>query len=1350
MSWTGQNWGPAELRFVTDLTGDGRADIVGFGRDGVWAAVNKGGNVFGQPHMSLTSFNSQGWRVDQHVRLLADLTGDGKADIIGFGDNDVGIALSNGDGTFSLDRSVLTQFITSTGWRVDQHPRFVIDITGDGKADIVGFGNDGVWTALGNGDGTFQAPRLVLAGFNVNQGWRVDQHPRFVIDLTGDGKADIIGFGNDGVWTALGNGDGTFQAPKLVLAGFNINQGWRVDQHPRFVVDLTGDGKADIIGFGDDGVWTALSNGDGTFQTPKLVLEGFSNNQGWRVDQHIRLLADLTGAGRADIVGFGNDGVWTALSNGDGTFGGPKFFKGFGVNQGWRVDQHPRFVVDSTGNGRADIIAFSNDDGPWIALSNGDGTFQPAQPVREDSGDHNVPVTPTAPRRFATFTMDSFGISNTRSRHNDTDYVFLSVTVGGNDPVFVQKSMGDVNNGNHSVGLSVEVDIPDDDTPVVFSYLIMNSGHQGDNSRQRAAQAALSTVAEVIIQNKAVTATAIAIGEILVPLVVSALGAIAGVLAVVEVGLLLFADCDGLVAAGALPFTGRDLIRRTSSGQKITNNTDHPGIESPAGCGSNSHYTTTCTISTAPAIQTVLDLRGAWASGGVPGPFVSVTGNSISIDMSALNRPTATGSVLNSTEISVHFADDETYTGVLQAPNVIQWSNNSIWAKVPAIQTVIDLNGRWMSGGVLGPAITVHGNSISIDMSALNRPNATGTVVNGSDISVTFPDDKTLMAVLYPPGTIRWSNNSTWTKFNTSVIKHLFVLVMENRSFDHLLGFQGITGKHAQTGAPTKADDLTGADGTAFSNQFDRQRYAVTPTAGDKTFQTHDVQHQFFDVLMQLCGQAEDEVVKESGGLKGGPYPPVADVANRGFAANYAINPGGDKDNPGEPMRCFAPGALPVLTALAKEFVLCDQWFSAMPGPTEPNRMFIHAATSGVWDDSPTNRDYEEIFGAKSVGASDGISFEHGTIFDALRQAKVPFRIYAGDGFPQVGLLSGISLYDDIEDFEDFAGDINDPTYAAAYTFIEPRYDTISQQLGLPFVNNSQHPANSVALGEALIKTVYETIRNSPHWNQSMLIITWDEHGGFFDHVTPPPAARISTGSPLKEIQGKDHGFMFDRYGPRVPAVVISPWCPQNLIEHRQLEHSFIPATIEQLFGLRSLTNRDAGVVGLQALATLSAPRHVTTQIPDAVVAAQPSGPVPGTPVVSTGTREISSVESISGKMSPATSVSPRSMASTSMAQEGSPSALDLSAPWLSLARAMAIKAHIEAVPADAEKIKAHGFGLKTVEDLARYYKDIEPIIHNTRTLARKKKVAVRKQFVAQTARAAQQAVTAQAMGKVS
>src|SRR5229473_5433144 len=179
-------------------------------------------------------------------------------------------------------------------WGPEQ-PRLVADLTGDGRADIVGFGDDGVWTSLNNGDGSFQPMKFVVADLGYDHGWRVDQHPRFLADITGDGKADIIGFGNDGVWVALSNGDGSFQPPKFVLNNLGYNQGWRVDQHPRFVADVTGDGKADIIGFGNDGVWVALSNGDGTFQQAKLVLAGFNPGQGWQGARHPRMMADLNG-----------------------------------------------------------------------------------------------------------------------------------------------------------------------------------------------------------------------------------------------------------------------------------------------------------------------------------------------------------------------------------------------------------------------------------------------------------------------------------------------------------------------------------------------------------------------------------------------------------------------------------------------------------------------------------------------------------------------------------------------------------------------------------------------------------------------------------------------------------------------------------------------------------------------------------------------------------------------------------------------------------------------------------------------------------------------------------------------
>src|SRR5882724_10235612 len=212
------------------------------------------------------------------------------------------------------------------GWRVEKHPRILVQLTNNpgqpGHMDIVGFGDCGVWTALGNGAGSFQQPNVVINNFGFQAGgWQVDKHPRFVADLTGDGCGDIVGFVDAGVWTAIGNGDGTFQAPKFVLANFGYNQGWRVENHPRFVVDLDGDGHADIIGFGDAGVWTAMGDGHGGFGAAQFVLANFGYNQGWRVQSHPRFVAKLRTGNFVDIVGFGDAGVWTALGSAGGGFG---------------------------------------------------------------------------------------------------------------------------------------------------------------------------------------------------------------------------------------------------------------------------------------------------------------------------------------------------------------------------------------------------------------------------------------------------------------------------------------------------------------------------------------------------------------------------------------------------------------------------------------------------------------------------------------------------------------------------------------------------------------------------------------------------------------------------------------------------------------------------------------------------------------------------------------------------------------------------------------------------------------------------------------------------------------------
>ena len=267
--------------------------------------------------------NSARWLVERNPRAVVDITGDHRADIVGFGDTGVWTARGKGDGTFQPPQVVLADFGQEAGgWRIDKHPRFLADLRGNGRADIVGFGDAGVYVALSKGDGTFEPVRFVLADFGAEAGgWQVDKHPRFVADITGNGRADIIGFGDAGVYVALGNGDGTFQQPRFVLADFGAEAGgWQVDRHPRFVADITGNGHADIVGFGDAGVYIALGNGDGTFQPVQFVIADFGFNSGWRVDKHPRLLADLRKKGRMDIVGFGNAGVYVALSNGDGTF----------------------------------------------------------------------------------------------------------------------------------------------------------------------------------------------------------------------------------------------------------------------------------------------------------------------------------------------------------------------------------------------------------------------------------------------------------------------------------------------------------------------------------------------------------------------------------------------------------------------------------------------------------------------------------------------------------------------------------------------------------------------------------------------------------------------------------------------------------------------------------------------------------------------------------------------------------------------------------------------------------------------------------------------------------------------
>ncbi len=408
-------------------------------------------------------------------------------------------------------------------------------------------------------------------------------------------------------------------------------------------------------------------------------------------------------------------------------------------------------------------------------------------------------------------------------------------------------------------------------------------------------------------------------------------------------------------------------------------------------------------------------------------------------------------------------------------------------------------------------------------------------------------------------------------------IHHVFVLMLENRSFDHMLGFSGITGTDPVTGQPTTVNGLSGTEANVYAGTS----YPVTQGA-DVTMPL-DPLHEFADVVTQLGGTGATYP-------PGGPYPPIN---NSGFVADYAG--AGGQANPGEIMKCFTPSELPVLNALATDFAVCDSWYSSMPGPTWPNRFFAMAASAGGLDRSPSTA---QIVQWETVA---GFSFENGSLFDALTANGQGWRIYRGDlgpvsgSLPIAGALKNIQVALDVSNYSHFAADLQG-NYPYQFTWIEPNYGSAlddSYRGG-----TSQHPIDDVTSGEALIKATYEAIRNSPVWQSSMLIVTWDEHGGFYDHVAPSaavePGDTITTPGPVNQF-----GFVFDHYGVRVPAVIVSPFLEAGLIDHRTYDHSSIPATVERLLGFGALTKRDAAAADVSTLLTLTTPRDTPTQLPN-------------------------------------------------------------------------------------------------------------------------------------------------------
>ncbi|MFW3387553.1 UNVERIFIED_CONTAM: VCBS repeat-containing protein [Kocuria sp. CPCC 205274] len=319
-----------------------------------------------------------GWRVGQHVRELADVNGDGRADVVAFGDPGVFVALGQANGTFAAPVLRVRDFGTAQGWRTDRHPRTVADVDGDGRDDLVGFGNAGVIVSYAQPDGSFTAPQLKVPDFGWNQGWRVDQHVRELADLSGNGTADIVGFGYSGVTISHGRADRTFDGTGKRIDSYGWDRGWRIDKNPRMLADMDGNGTADIVGFGDAGTYVSYFSALGdTFTQPALEIRDFGYAQGWRVDQHPRVVGNVSGHLPPDVVGFGHRGVLAAYSRPSAP-GEPRYqpvsleLADFGAAQGWRTDRHPRDLADINGDGILDVVGFGN---AGVLVAYGDDDF---------------------------------------------------------------------------------------------------------------------------------------------------------------------------------------------------------------------------------------------------------------------------------------------------------------------------------------------------------------------------------------------------------------------------------------------------------------------------------------------------------------------------------------------------------------------------------------------------------------------------------------------------------------------------------------------------------------------------------------------------------------------------------------------------------------------------------------------------------------------------------------------------------------------------------------------------------------------------------------------------------------
>jgi phospholipase C len=418
-------------------------------------------------------------------------------------------------------------------------------------------------------------------------------------------------------------------------------------------------------------------------------------------------------------------------------------------------------------------------------------------------------------------------------------------------------------------------------------------------------------------------------------------------------------------------------------------------------------------------------------------------------------------------------------------------------------------------------------------------------------------------------------------------IKHVVVLMLENRSFDHYLGHSEIRGRGIY-------DHHTVIENDSIRGVPEKLKArGVTPDMPQTM--SFDPPHEFWEVKDQVPVELYDE---RNSTLVSDPEF-VLDPDNFVKAALNSTSANSVKDlnlNPSESeimaqsvLKGYRRDQVPVMVKLAEEFTVFDSWHADIPGPTVPNRLMLHAATSGGLVASPDPKAiFTHPFLHKNYdNALEGLKFRGGTLFHLLSANRKSWKVYNNDHLPNVALLHGMMrhliLGQHFSPFGDwlsgwnytnggFYNDANSDSLPA-YSFIEPHYGNLSTFVG----GNSQHPVGNHQDGEGLIKYVYETLRNSKSWNNTLLLIVYDEHGGFYDHVLPPRTVPTGDDEKYNNKDGEKGGhFLFDRLGIRVPVLAISPWIPKGTIDHRLYSHSSVAKTIEDWQNLPPLTERDA------------------------------------------------------------------------------------------------------------------------------------------------------------------------------